>query len=94
MTIRYLSDVGYSLFLIWTIETHPTVCRTKSVGFVLSGISIGSSLAYGLRSFPVLQSSVGIGISLLVLTFSHNLSLDYDHRLMDTLSHHGYDRYD
>ena len=94
MTIRYLSDVGYSLFLIWTIETHPTVCRTKSVGFVLSGISIGSSLAYIVRSYPIVQASLGIVISLLVLAFSHNLRLDYDHRLMDTLSNNGYDRYD
>ena len=94
IAIRYFSDLSYSFFLIWAIETYPTVCRTKCVGMVLSGISLGSILAYALRSVPLAQLGVGLGISLMILWFSKYLRLDYDHRLMDTLEMKGYDRFD
>jgi hypothetical protein len=51
IAIRYLSDLGYSLFLIYTIETFPTVCRTQSLTFALTGSSVGVVLAYLLSQF-------------------------------------------
>jgi len=64
------------------------------VGFVLSGISLGSLLAYAVKGVPLTQLAVGFVVSLLILWFSKDLRLDYDHRLMDTLSMKGYDRFD
>ena len=61
---------------------------------VLSGISLGCILAYCLKDMEVVQLGVGLAISLLVLWFSKYIRLDYDHRLMDTLSLKGYDRFD
>lgn len=49
--MRYLSDLSYSMFLIYTIETFPTVCRTQSLTFALTGSSIGVILAYGLSGY-------------------------------------------
>lgn len=82
------------MFLIWAIESYPTVCRTKCVGLVLSGISLGSLLAYIFRPMPIVQLSFSLGVSILLVWFSKYLKLDYNHRLMDTLSGNWYDRYD
>ena len=94
IAIRYAADFSYSIFLIWAIQSYPTVCRAKCVGIVLSGISFGCILSYALKSVPLVQLIVGLVISLIALWFSKYLRLDYDHRLMDTLSQKGYDRYD
>ena len=61
---------------------------------VLSGISLGTILAYSLKPVEVAQLAVGLLITCVALWFSKYLRLDYDHRLMDTLSLKGYDRFD
>ena len=50
--------------------------------------------AYGSRSAPLGQLGIGLGICILVFAFSSKLRLDYDHRLMDTLSGNAYDSQD
>ena len=64
------------------------------MGFVFTGSALGSVAAYGLRSVPLAQLAVGLGISILVFVFSSRIRLDYQHRLMDTLSSKAYDRQD
>ena len=61
---------------------------------VLSGVSIGCVLAYGLKSFGMAQLIVGFVASVAAFYCSQYLRLDYDHRLMDTLERNGYDRFD
>ena len=61
---------------------------------VLSGISLGTILAYCLKTVEVAQLAVGLLITCVALWLSKYLRLDYDHRLMDTLSLKGYDRFD
>lgn len=51
--LRYVSDLSYSLFLIYTIETFPTVCRAQCLAFTLCGSSLGVMLAYSLSSYPI-----------------------------------------
>lgn len=51
--LRYLSDLSYSIFLIWTIEAFPTVCRTQCLALALCGSSLGVISAYSLSSFPL-----------------------------------------
>ena len=92
--VRYLSDLSYSIFVIWAIECYPTVCRTKCVGLVFTGSSFGSMAAYGLKGVPLAQLGVGLTISIMVFIFSPQLKLDYEHRLMDTLSSKAYDSQD
>jgi hypothetical protein len=94
VALRYVSGVCFSIFLIWAIESYPTVCRTRCVGMVFCGTSLGSCLAYGLRPFPLAQQVLSVLVSCLAAWLGKYLRLDYEHRLMDTLSNKGYDKDD
>jgi len=61
---------------------------------VFTGSSLGSMAAYGLRAVPLAQLSVGLAICIMVFALSSKLRLDYEHRLMDTLSNNAYDSQD
>ena len=94
ISLRYVSDIGFSIFLIWAIEAYPTVCRTRCVGMVFCGISLGTSFAYALGAYPLVQMGIGLVVSLLAVWASKYLRLDHRHRLKDTLSNKDYDRQD
>jgi hypothetical protein len=89
--IRYTSDLCYSLFLIYVIETFPTVCRTQCLAVVLCGSSFGVILAYSLKEFKLLELGMSVLLNLLLVKQSRHMQLDYENKLMDTLTDQHYD---
>lgn len=82
------------MFLIWAIETYPTVSRGRCLGIVLTGSSLGSTLAYSLYSFELVKLSLSVCLGIVVVWASKWVTLDYEHKLRDTLSNNFYDRED
>lgn len=92
--LRYLSDLSYSLFLIWAIEAFPTVCRGRCLGLTLCGSSLGSIIAYSLKSTELSQYILSLLLTILVAFLSKYFSLDYENKLRDTLTNEYYDEKD
>jgi hypothetical protein len=85
IAIRYLSDLSYCLFLIYTIETFPTVCRTQCLAFALTGSSVGVILAYTLSQYRWAELVLGLLLNMLLVVRSKDIQLDYENKLRDTL---------
>lgn len=77
IAIRYISDLSYSLFLIYTIETFPTVCRTQCLAFALTGSSLGVILAYTLSQYHWAELVLGLLLNMLLVMRSKDIQLDY-----------------
>lgn len=92
--LRYLSDLSYSLFLIWAIEAFPTVCRGRCLGLTLCGSSLGSIIAYSLKSTELSQYILSLLLTIMVAFLSKYFSLDYENKLRDTLTNEYYDEKD
>ena len=92
--LRYVSDLSYSIFLIYTIQTFPTVCRAQCLTFTLCGSSFGVMLAYSLSSYSIVQLLISLGVSIVMMVKSKNILLDYENKLMDTLTDEYYDEND
>ena len=92
--LRYLSDLSFSLFLIWAIEAFPTVCRGRCLGLTLCGSSFGSILAYSLISTELSQFIISLILTIFVAYLSRYFSLDYENKLRDTLTDEYYDEKD
>jgi hypothetical protein len=94
IAIRYLSDLSYSLFLIYTIETFPTVCRTQCLTFALTGSSLGVILAYSLSRYRWVEIVLSLLLSVVLVVRSKDIQLDYENKLRDTLKDEYYDEND
>ncbi len=89
--LRYISDLSYSLFLIYTIETFPTVCRAQCLAFTLCGSSLGVILAYSLSAYLTIQVLLSLGLNIILMAKSKYIQLDYENKLKDTLTDEYYD---
>lgn len=94
IALRYFSDLSYSIFLIWTIEAFPTVCRTQCLTLALCGSSVGSIMAYSLQSFETAELVISLILNLAALNLSRPLKLNYENKLTDTLADEYYDEKD
>lgn len=94
IAMRYLSDLSYSLFLIYTIETFPTVCRTQALTFALTGGSLGVILAYVLSQYRWAEIVMSLLMNIVLLVRSKDIQLDYENKLRDTLKDEYYDEND
>ena len=92
--MRYASDLGYTVFLIWAVETFPTVCRARGVGISLCGLSLGCALAYAFHDYNKTRLSMSVVFGILVVVVSRMVKLDYEHKLTDTLNDNFYDQED
>lgn len=84
--LRYLSDLSYSIFLIYTIETFPTVCRSQGLALALCGGSFGVILAYSLSTYRITELVLCSCFNMLLVIRSKFIQLDYENKLMDTLT--------
>jgi len=89
--LRYLSDLSYCIFLIWAIETFPTVCRTTGVAFVLVGSSFGTILAYSLKEHRIAELLISIILYLIGLKLIGHVRPNHENKLFDTLKNEYYD---
>lgn len=65
--MRFFAEMAYGTLLILIIENCPTVVRGQAVGFVLSAISLASGLAYLLKNYSNILTSIGLCVAVVAI---------------------------
>lgn len=89
--LRYFSNLSYGIFIIWAIETFPTICRAQCLSFVLCGCSFATMLAYGLNNFETILLCISLVLNLLIMGSLKFLNANQNKKLLDTLHGEYYD---